>query len=79
MAAVGSLIVVLGLLPAPVRVVCLILIAAGTMVAAPWRSTRGGGWWWILAAGAVASIVGAIVAQPPRRWEARSRCSAAWR
>lgn len=64
MAAISALIVVLGALPAAVRVVCLILIAVGSVVAAPWRSTRGGGWWWILAAGAVASIAGAIVAQP---------------
>jgi hypothetical protein len=63
-AAIGALIVVLGLFSAPIRVVCLVLIAVATVIVAPWRSTRGGGWWWILAAGTIVSIVGAIVAQP---------------
>jgi hypothetical protein len=63
-AAIGALIVVLGLFGAAVRVVCLILIAAATVFALTLRAGRGDGWWWILAAGAVASIAGAIIAQP---------------
>lgn len=64
MAAIGALIVVLDLFPAPVRIVCLALIAAVSVVAAPWRSGRSGGWWWILAGGAAASIAGALASQP---------------
>jgi hypothetical protein len=63
-AAIGAAIVVLGLFGTSVRIACLVLIGVATVVAASRRATRGGGWWWILAAGAVASIAGAIIAQP---------------
>jgi hypothetical protein len=63
-AALGALIVVLGFFGEPIRIACLVLIAAASVATAPWRSSRGGGWWWILAAGATASIAGAILAQP---------------
>lgn len=63
-AAISALIVVLGVFGATMRVICLVLIAVATLVAAPLRARTGGGWWWILAGGAVASIGGAIIAQP---------------
>jgi hypothetical protein len=63
-AAISALIVLLGLFGGAVRIVCLVLIAAAALLTAPPRVNRGGGWWRILAAGAVASIAGAIIAQP---------------
>jgi hypothetical protein len=63
-AAIGALVVLLGLFSTGVRVVFLVLIAVATLVALPLRPSAGGGWWWLLAGGAVASIAGAIIAQP---------------
>jgi hypothetical protein len=63
-AAISALIVVLGLFGDVVRVLCLVLIAAAALLTASPRVNRGGSWWWILVGGAVASIAGAIIAQP---------------
>lgn len=62
-AALAALIVLLDLFSTGFRVFCLGVIAAATLLASPDR-TRQLGWWWILAAGAVASVLGAIIAQP---------------
>ena len=63
-AGLAAFIVVIDVFPAAFRVVCLVLIALATAIAAPLRPSRGGGWWWLLAGGAAASIAGAIIAQP---------------
>ena len=63
-AAVGALVVVLGIFGTGVRVACLVGIALATLVSLPFRAREGAGWWWILAGGAAASIAGAIIAQP---------------
>jgi hypothetical protein len=63
-AAIGAFIVVLGIFGTGFRIACLVLIALAMLVSLPLRPRDGGGWWWILAGGAVASIVGAIIAQP---------------
>ena len=63
-AAIASLVVLVGLFSDVVRIACLALTALVTIVAAPARRMEGGGWWTVLAVGALASIAGAIVAQP---------------
>jgi hypothetical protein len=63
LAAAAALVVVLGLFSTGVRVACLAVIVAATLVAAPSRHDAGGGWWWLLAAGACGSIAGALLAQ----------------
>lgn len=63
-AAIAAFIVVIGIFGAGFRIACLVLIALATLVSLPLRPSDGGGWWWILAGGAVASIAGAIIAQP---------------
>ena len=63
-AAISAFIVVLGIFGPGLRIACLVLIALATLVALALRPRDGGGWWWILAGGAVASIAGAIIAQP---------------
>ncbi|TMK74739.1 MAG: hypothetical protein E6G49_02980 [Actinobacteria bacterium] len=64
MAAIAAFIVVIGIFGTGFRIACLVLIALATLMALPLRPRDGGGWWWILAGGAVASIAGAIIAQP---------------
>jgi len=63
-AAIAAFIVVIGIFGTGFRIACLVLIALATLMALPLRPRDGGGWWWILAGGAVASIAGAIIAQP---------------
>jgi uncharacterized membrane protein HdeD (DUF308 family) len=63
-AAIAAFIVVIAIFGTGVRIACLVLIALATLFALPLRPRDGGGWWWILAGGAVASIAGAIIAQP---------------
>ena len=64
MAAIAAFVVVIGIFGTGFRIACLVLIALATLMALPLRPRDGGGWWWILAGGAVASIAGAIIAQP---------------
>ncbi len=63
-AAIAAFIVVIGIFGTGFRIACLALIALATLVALPLRPRDGAGWWWILAGGAIASIAGAIIAQP---------------
>lgn len=63
-AALAALIVLFNLFSSGFRIVCLGVIVVATLLAAPARQISGGGWWWLLAAGAVASVLGAIIAQP---------------
>jgi uncharacterized membrane protein HdeD (DUF308 family) len=63
-AAIAAFIVVIGIFGTGFRIACLVLIALATLVSLPLRPRDGRGWWWILAGGAVASIAGAIIAQP---------------
>jgi len=63
-AAVATLIILLGLFGDAVRIACLVVVALVTLMTAPARTVRGGGWWTLLAAGCAASIGGAIIAQP---------------
>jgi hypothetical protein len=62
-AAVASLIVLLGLFSVAARVGCLVVMAGVVVLSAPARAQRGGGWWVVLAVGAGASIGGAVIAQ----------------
>jgi uncharacterized membrane protein HdeD (DUF308 family) len=63
-AGVAALIVVTGIFGTGFRIACLVVIALAALVSLPLRPSDGEGWWWILVGGAVASIAGAIVAQP---------------
>ena len=62
-AAIAALVVLLNLFSEAFRVVCLAVIAAATVLTAPARTLGEGFWWWLLLGGAVASILGAIIAQ----------------
>jgi hypothetical protein len=63
-AGIAALIVLLNLFSAGFRIVCLGVIVVAAVLAAPVRRLSGGGWWWLLAGGTVASVLGAIIAQP---------------
>ena len=62
-AAVCAFVVLLNLFSEAIRVVCLAVIAAATVLTAPARNLGDTPWWWLLVGGAAASILGAIVAQ----------------
>jgi len=64
LAMLAAVIVILGVFPAAVRIVCLGVMVAATVAVAPARKAVGGGWWFVLVAGVLLSIGGAIVAQP---------------
>ena len=63
-ASLAALAVLVNLGSAGFRVACLAVIVAAAEVAARERQLGGEAWWWLFAAGAVASVLGAIVAQP---------------
>ena len=58
----AALIILLDLFSAAFRVACLGVIAATTVLAAPERRANGISWW-LLLGGAIASVLGAIIAQ----------------
>lgn len=71
LAAVGALVILLGLFGTVAAVIGLVAIVAGTVLSAPYApppSEPGRGWWTLLAAGAVISIAAAplaLVAETP--------------
>jgi hypothetical protein len=61
--ALAAVAILVSLFGDAVRIGCLVLIALGTVITAPARNEQGGGWWSLLAIGALASVVGAAVAE----------------
>jgi hypothetical protein len=59
-AAAGAVVIMLGLFSTAVNIAALILIALGTVLAAPAGRGPDGGWWSLLATGAVLSFAGAL-------------------
>jgi hypothetical protein len=65
LAVAAAAIVIMGdLFATGVRLGCLAVVAAGTLLTAPERRRRGGGWWVLLAAGAGLSVAGLALSVP---------------
>ncbi len=62
-AAAAAVLILVNLFGDPVKIGCLVVIALVAVITAPVRRMEGGGWWSLLAIGAVASILGAGVAE----------------
>jgi hypothetical protein len=62
LAAVASLVVLVGLFGDVAAAVCLAVVVLCAVITAPARNARGGGWWNLLALGALVSVAGALLA-----------------
>ncbi len=62
LAAVGAVLILLGILGTPADLIGLAAILLGTTLTAPAGKTPGNGWWSLLAAGAALSVLGALLA-----------------
>jgi hypothetical protein len=59
----AAVVVMLGLLPTPLRLACLAIVLVGVFITAPERNLRGGGWWLLLAIGGALSLLGFAVGE----------------
>lgn len=57
------MVVALDLFSIPVRIACLVVLAAVLMVTSGERRRAGSGWWDVMALGLAVSVVGAVLAQ----------------
>jgi hypothetical protein len=62
--AAAAIVIMADLFSDTVRVACLAVVVAGTLLTADERHRRGGGWWMLLAAGAVLSVAGLALSVP---------------
>lgn len=60
-AALGAIVIMLGLFGTEVGIVGLVAIGLGTVLSAPAGRGPDGGWWSLLGTGAVLSLAGALV------------------
>jgi hypothetical protein len=64
LAAAAALAIMVDLLGTAADIGALIVIALGTLLAAPAGRGPGGGWWTLMAVGTVLSVAGALIAIP---------------
>ena len=62
--AAAAIVIMGDLFATGVRLGCLAVVVAGTLLTADQRRRRGGGWWVLLAAGAGLSVAGLLLSLP---------------